>query len=199
MKNDLQLKSFWCHEVQFLSNADKLKQVAASKCLLRWLTKAKLAQTWFSDEKVFTVQTPTNSQNDRVYANVAVKCDVPVARLLKSRKHFSHSIMVSIAVSNLGKMSSVFVQLGAKVDSFYYHTVTSFWIRVYYWTFRSYTVITSLFNSSSFMTNSHVFVSSCARICGTRKLAADQPSGLFGLSSIIVPPFKFCFNFIGQP
>ena len=34
------------------------------------------------------MQTPTSAQNDRVYANVAVKRDVPVARLLKGRKHF---------------------------------------------------------------------------------------------------------------
>jgi len=81
------------------------------------LTKANLARTWFSDEKVFTVQTPTNSQNDRGYANVAVKRDVAVARLLKGRKLFSHSIMVFVAVSNLGKTSLVFVQPGAKVDS----------------------------------------------------------------------------------
>src|SRR6218665_1055288 len=38
---------------------------------------ARLARTWFTDEKIFTVQTPTNSQNDRVYANVAVKRDIP--------------------------------------------------------------------------------------------------------------------------
>jgi len=66
------------------------------------------------------VQTPTNSQNDRVYANAAVKHDVPVARLLKGHKHFSQKIMVSVAVSNLGKTSLVFVQPGAKVDSSYY-------------------------------------------------------------------------------
>ena len=66
------------------------------------------------------MQTPTNSQNDRVYANAAVKHDVPVARLLKGHKHFSQKIMVSVAVSNLGKTSLVFVQPGAKVDSSYY-------------------------------------------------------------------------------
>jgi len=84
------------------------------------LTNAKLARTWLSDEKVFTVQTPTNSRNDCVYANVAVKRDVPVARLLKGCKHFSQGIMVSITVSNLGKPSLVFVQPGAKVDSSHY-------------------------------------------------------------------------------
>ena len=63
---------------------------------------------------VFTVQTPTNSQNDRGYANVAVKRDVAVARLLKGRKHFSHSIMVLVAVSNLGKRHWCLFSLGPK-------------------------------------------------------------------------------------
>src|SRR6218665_2719585 len=83
----------------------------------------RLAKTWFADEKIFTVQTPTNSQNGRVYANVAVKRDIPSERLLKGRKHFSQSIMVSVAVSQLGKSSLVFVEPEAKVNSSYYWDV----------------------------------------------------------------------------
>jgi len=158
------LKAFRRREVHLLSDADKLKRLTASKRLLRRLTKAKLTRTWFSDEKVFSVQTTTNSQKDRVYANTAVKCDVPVARLLKRRKHFSQKIMVSVAVSNLGKTSLMFVQPGAKVDSSYYCNVVL--NRVYYQTFRSCLVITSLFNSC-------VFESSCTRICGTTELASE--------------------------
>lgn len=45
---------------------------------------------------------------------------VPSERLLKGRKHFSQSIMVSVAVSQLGKSSLVFVERGAKVNSSYY-------------------------------------------------------------------------------
>src|SRR6218665_742255 len=81
---------------------------------------ARLARTWFTDEKIFRVQTPTNSQNDRVYANVAVKRDIPSERLRKGRKHFSESIMVSVAVSQLGKSSLVFVERGTRVNSSYY-------------------------------------------------------------------------------
>ena len=84
------------------------------------MTRTKLTRTWFSDEKIFTVQTPTNSQNDRVYAAVSVKRDVPPERLLKGRKHFSRSVMVSVAVSQMGKTSLVFVQPGVKVNSSYY-------------------------------------------------------------------------------
>src|SRR6218665_2995158 len=91
-----------------------------SELLARRLTVAKLARTWFTNEKIFTVQTPTNSQNDRVYANVAVKPDILSERLLKGWKHFSQSIMVSVAVSQLGKSLLVFVERGAKVNGSYY-------------------------------------------------------------------------------
>ena len=53
------------------------------------MTTDKVARTWFSDEKVFTVQTLTNTQNDRVYATVSAKRVVPPEWLLKGRKHFS--------------------------------------------------------------------------------------------------------------
>ena len=82
--------------------------------------------------------------HDRVYANLALKRYVPVARLLKGLKHFSQN-MVSVTVSNLGKTSLVFVPSGSKVDNVLI-TVTSFWIRVYYQTLGSCLVITSLFN-----------------------------------------------------
>jgi len=35
-------------------------------CIIK--TTDKVSWTWFSDKKVFMVQTPTNTQNDRVYA-----------------------------------------------------------------------------------------------------------------------------------
>jgi len=59
-----------------------------------------------------SVQAATSSQNDGVYANVAVKRDVPVALLMKGRKHFSQRMM-SVTVLNLGKTSLVFVQPGS--------------------------------------------------------------------------------------
>jgi len=106
--------------VQLLSNNDKKKRLDACRRLKERMTSDKVARTWFLDEKVFTVQTPTNTQNDRVYAAVSVKRDIPPQRLLKGRKHFSQSVMVSVAVSKLGKTSLVFVDSGAKVNSTYY-------------------------------------------------------------------------------
>jgi len=119
-KNDLQLQVFRRREVQSLTAADRLKRLNACKRLKKRMTQNKISRTWFSDEKIFTVETPSNSQNDRVYANVKAKRDVPPSRLLKPRKHFTKSVMVSVAVSKLGKTSLVFVESGAKVNIAYY-------------------------------------------------------------------------------
>jgi hypothetical protein len=119
-KHDLNLKIYRRREVQKLSDADSTKRFAACKRLKQRMTKDKINRTWFTDEKIFTVQTPTNTQNDRVYANVRFKRDVTPARLLKGRKHFSQSVMVSLAVSKLGKTAPFFVTPKAKVNSVYY-------------------------------------------------------------------------------
>ena len=119
-KNDLELKVFQRREVQSLTAANKLKRLNACKRLKKCMTRGKVSRTWFSDEKMFTVETPSNSQNDRVYADVKAKCDVSPSRLLTPRKHFTKSVMISVAVSKLSKTSLVFVQSSAKVNSVYY-------------------------------------------------------------------------------
>jgi len=58
----------------------------------------------FSDEKIFTVQPPINTQNDRVYAAASKKSSVASRRQNQQdiaaldHKHFSESVMVSVAV-----------------------------------------------------------------------------------------------------
>jgi len=46
---------------------------------------------------------------------------VPSERLIKNRKHFSESVMVSVAVSKTGKTKVHFFDKGTKVDGRYYH------------------------------------------------------------------------------
>src|SRR6218665_3101396 len=57
--------------------------------------------------------------DDKV-SKLQIKRDVTPARLLKGRKHFSQSVMLSVAVSKLGKSAPFFVAPKAKVDSAYY-------------------------------------------------------------------------------
>lgn len=119
-KRDLRLKTYRRQELQLLSPADKQKRLMACLRLKKIMTKRKISHTWFSDEKIFTVATPSNTQNDRLYSKAKTKRDVSPNRLIKGRKHFTQSIMVSVAVSKLGKIDLVFIQPGAKVNSVYY-------------------------------------------------------------------------------
>jgi len=80
--------------------------------------------TWFTDEKIFTVAAPSNSQNDRVYAaRDMLKKQIAAKRLLRTRNTFSQSIMVSVGVSKLGCTEMFFVDPGMKINVAYYRDV----------------------------------------------------------------------------
>ena len=75
---------------------------------------------WFTDEKIFTVAAPSNSQNDCLYAPVAPhKKDVAADRLVRTRPTFSKSVMVSVGVSALRRTNLHFVDPGVKVNGQY--------------------------------------------------------------------------------
>src|SRR6218665_1054177 len=76
----------------------------------------------FTDEKLFTIATPKNSQNDRVFAAVGTqKKDISANRLLiRTRSTFSQSVMVSVGVSALGKTDIHFIEPGGKINGAYY-------------------------------------------------------------------------------
>src|ERR1043165_4900662 len=79
---------------------------------------------WFTDEKLFTVASPSNSQNGRVYAAVGtLKKNIPGNRLLRTRSTFSKSIMVSVGVSSLGRTAIHFVEPVVKMNGAYYRDV----------------------------------------------------------------------------
>ena len=70
---------------------------------------------FFSDEKVFTVASPVNLQNDRVYLYApsnAKNRDI-------ASPTFSSSLMVSVEVSKLGCTELFFVKPAVKVDGRY--------------------------------------------------------------------------------
>ena len=81
-KNDLQLKVFQRHEIQSLTTADKLKRLNVCKRLKKRMIQSKISHTWFLDEKIFTMETPSIRQNDRLYAIVKAKHDVSPSQLL---------------------------------------------------------------------------------------------------------------------
>lgn len=120
INQDLRLQAFKRIRGQKLSDPDREKRVVRSRKMLRSLTVVRLEKTFFSDEKIFTVDTPLNSQNDRVYAPVGERSNIAEDRLYAERGSFPRSQMVSVAVSKKGKTSLHFVDPGAKVNSEYY-------------------------------------------------------------------------------
>ena len=76
------------------------------------------------NEKIFTVSSPKNPQNDRLYVLVGTKKKrVAAARVLRTRATFSKSVMVSVAVSSLGCTELIFIDPGVKINGAYYHGV----------------------------------------------------------------------------
>ena len=79
---------------------------------------------WFTDEKYFTVAAPSNSQNDRLYAAIAVcKKDVVADRLLRTWPTLSKSVMVSVGVSALGRTNLHYVDPGVKMNGQHYRDI----------------------------------------------------------------------------
>jgi len=124
LKNDLRLQCFKKHCATELREANKLDRLRRARRLLTKYPESLVNFIVFTDEKVFTVVRPTNSQNDRVYARVGTtKKQVATARLLHTRPTFSRSLMVSVRVSALRTTHIHFVEPGVKVDGQYYREV----------------------------------------------------------------------------
>jgi len=92
-----------------------------AKLLLRKFPQSATDTVFFTDEKVFSVTSPDNRQNDRLYAardtrkrSIATEC------LLRCRLTFNKLLMVSVAVSKLRCSPLFFVEPGVKVDGRYY-------------------------------------------------------------------------------
>ena len=101
----------------------KTKEKRIERCpnLLRVFTNQVLETAFFSDEKIFKVTQLLNVQNDRTYAPSAYKkSTIENKRLYVERSGFPMNLMVSVAVSKLGKLSIFFFEPGAKVNGAYY-------------------------------------------------------------------------------
>lgn len=120
--NDLHLKCYKKHKATDLTEANKSLRLQRAQMLLKRFPQSLVNFIVFTDEKIFTIASPTNSQNDRVYASTSKK-SIPSCRLLRTRSTFSRSVMVSVGVSALGRTSVHFVEPGVKVDGRYYRDV----------------------------------------------------------------------------
>ena len=71
--DDLNLKCFKRRRAQLLTEANRMARWTRCKELLKRYPESVVAHIWFSDEKIFTVEPPCNSQNDRLYASSETK------------------------------------------------------------------------------------------------------------------------------
>ena len=119
--SELELIKYHRVKAQALNFTDNQKRIVRAKRMLRnFPKKSVLKQTFFSDEKIFTVEGMFNPQNDVFYAKEKKKCDVPEERVCHSQSAFPKCVMVSAAVSMLGRTSLYIIEPGVRVDSDYY-------------------------------------------------------------------------------
>jgi len=112
-----------CHAQQ-LTESNCTRRLARARQLLRKYPAHAVDFIVFTDEKVFTVEAPVNTQNDRLYTPIDTrKRQIAANRLLRTRSTFTKSIMVSVGVSKLGCTGLVFVEPGTKVNGVYYRDV----------------------------------------------------------------------------
>ena len=88
--------------------------------MLRNLTKSKVRKTFFSDESIFTIEGLYNAHNDVFYSRAQKKADVNEERIHHGKSQFPKCVMVSAAVSSLGKTSLYIIEQGVRIDSQYY-------------------------------------------------------------------------------
>lgn len=111
LKYDLTLRPFKKIYCQMLTNDVKQKRLQRCQELLRrFRSRQEIRKIWFTDEKIFSLRQPKNSQNNRVYSSVEKKNQIPLNRLLVPRQHFANSVMVSLGVSTAGKTRIYFLQ-----------------------------------------------------------------------------------------
>lgn len=118
VKEDLNLKSYKRMYVHKISEESKRSRL--DRCISlqrRFRRNENVNNIWFTDEKMFYLRPPKNSQNNRLYDNVAKKANISSDRLLVEQGHFVPGVMVSLGVSKLGKTSVIFIDAGAKINS----------------------------------------------------------------------------------
>jgi inhibitor of nuclear factor kappa-B kinase subunit alpha len=121
---ELDLKCLKKKRAQELTQANMLTRLVRCKQLLKQFPQHQVHFIWFTDEKIFTVAAPMNSQNERIYvSSTTKKRTVSADRLLHTRSTFSQSVMVSVGVSALGSTQLIFVEPGVKVNGIYYRDV----------------------------------------------------------------------------
>nr|pir hypothetical protein F26H9.3 - Caenorhabditis elegans [Caenorhabditis elegans] len=137
VKNNLKLKAYKKSTCQFLSEAAKIKRKDRAMNLLRRFRNGAHRKVLFTDEKIFCIEQPFNTQNDRVYAKTQ-----PNSRV--QRTGYPKGIMVFAGITANGKTPLIFVPQGIKVNGNNYldmlKTELMPWVKKHFkktkWTFQ---------------------------------------------------------------
>jgi len=105
-------KKVKCHG---LTIDQKKKRIERSKRLLKSTHIIEPENILFTDEKIFSLQTPHIPQNDRIYAKH--KADIDSAHFLIPIERWPKQFMVWGGISGKGKTELVFIENGVKINS----------------------------------------------------------------------------------
>ena len=115
VKKDLNLIPYKKVKVQLLSNATKAKRLTRSKVLLDEVRRGMKVPILFTDEKLFTIQSVHNTQNDRILAKN--KKDIALEDRAVFRRQKPQSVMVWAGVTTDGRKTPlIFIEEGVKVN-----------------------------------------------------------------------------------
>ncbi|XP_065654776.1 uncharacterized protein LOC136081391 [Hydra vulgaris] len=109
IKKKLKLKPYKKNKSQLLSQAAKVKRKDRSLGLLHRFNGIDYRNILFTDEKIFTVESILNKQNDRVWAKSQPNVSV-------SRSSHPASVMVFAGITAHVKTPLIFVPQGIKVN-----------------------------------------------------------------------------------
>lgn len=123
IKEDLKMNMYKRIRGQELTERQKAVRLERCRRLRARIRNNNISQVIFTDEKIFTVRTPLNTQNSRVYSPQKKKKDVPPRSLVAENPHFTQSVMVSVGISKQGKTDVHFIEPNTKVNSEYYTNV----------------------------------------------------------------------------
>ena len=116
LKEGLGLKAFRMQRRHLISAASKDKSHDRAKKMLEEMERAGDRAVIWSDEKTFTAQAVTNSQNDRVYA--VDPCNLPEGSRVHFRRQKPAGVMVWAAVASDGTNAPlVLIEEEVKVNS----------------------------------------------------------------------------------
>uniref|UniRef100_A0A7I4YFT5 HTH_Tnp_Tc3_2 domain-containing protein n=1 Tax=Haemonchus contortus TaxID=6289 RepID=A0A7I4YFT5_HAECO len=115
VKKKLGLTPYRCRKVHLLTASMKKNRVQKCKMLLQRFTSARHRDIVFSDEKLFTLESTFNRQNDRVLCSTAEEANV--SGRIHGRSGHAEKIMVWAAITYEAMSPLVFIDSDVKINT----------------------------------------------------------------------------------